>query len=119
MQQLNYIGTRHVEWRDVPTPSLPGSDGALVKPLVVSTCDMDGAVIQGAVPLKGPVPLGHEGVGEVLEIGPEVSGVSPGDRVIMPWKIACGHCTHCGRGHTAQCISVPREAAYGWAPTAP
>lgn len=119
MQQLNYIGTRHVEWRDVPAPALPGETGALVRPLVVSTCDMDGAVIQGAVPLKGPVPLGHEGVGEVLETGSQVTRVKPGDRVIMPWKIACGSCLHCGRGHTAMCISVDREAAYGWAPTAP
>lgn len=119
MQQLNYIGTRDVQWRDIAAPSLPGTDGALVRPLVVSTCDMDGAVIQGIVPLKGPVPLGHEGVGEVLETGPDVKHLKPGDRVIMPWKIACGHCTHCGRGHTAQCVSVPREDAYGWGPTSP
>ncbi len=119
MQQLNYIATRKVEWHEVAAPALPGPDGALVRPLVVSTCDMDGAVLQGAVPLKGPVPLGHEGVGEVIETGPDVTKVKPGDRVIMPWKIACGSCLHCGRGHTAQCTSVAREAAYGWAPTAP
>ena len=119
MQQLNYIGTRDVQWRDVPTPVLPGSDGALVKPMVVSTCDMDGAVIQGAVPLKGPVPLGHEGVGEVLEVGPDVKGLKPGDRGSMPRRVAGGLGALCGGGPAAQGISVPREAAYGWAPTAP
>jgi threonine dehydrogenase-like Zn-dependent dehydrogenase len=41
-----------------------------------------------------------------------------GDRVIIPWKIACGHCTACRRGHTAQCSTVPPEDSYSWGPRA-
>jgi threonine dehydrogenase-like Zn-dependent dehydrogenase len=102
----------------VPEPSLPSEFGALVRPLVVSTCDFDGVVIGGLAPLKGPLPVGHEGVAEVVDVGEEVSRFKPGDRAIIPWKISCGKCGKCRAGLTAHCTSVPREAAYSWGPTA-
>lgn len=118
MRQLNYIRPRTLEWHDVPEPSLQSEAAALVRPLAVTTCDFDGAVIGGLAPLRGPVPVGHEGVGEVVEVGSQVIGVEPGDRVIVPWKISCGTCPSCERGFTAHCRSVAREAAYSWGPTA-
>ena len=62
MRRLNYIEARTLESHDVAEPSLPSERGALVRPLVVSTCDMDGIVISGAAPFKGPLTVGHEGV---------------------------------------------------------
>jgi threonine dehydrogenase-like Zn-dependent dehydrogenase len=119
MRQLNFISTRKVEWRDVFEPTLPDELAVMVRPLTVATCDMDGVAIQGLLPLKGPVPLGHEGEGVIIEVGSGVKRWKIGDRVIIPWKIACGTCRHCGRGHTAQCDTVPPEDAYGWGPTSP
>lgn len=118
MRQLNYIRAHTLEWHEVPEPSLPSDKGALVRPLIVSTCDFDGLVISGLARFGGPVPVGHEGVGEVIEIGDDVGGVQPGDKVIIPWKISCGECAKCRMGLTAHCTSVPFEAAYGWGPTA-
>lgn len=118
MRQLNYIAAGKLEWHDVGAPALASEEAAIVRPLVVSTCDMDGVVIAGLAPLRGPVPVGHEGVGEVVEVGEEVSAFAPGDLVIVPWKISCGRCERCRRGFTAHCRSVPREAAYSWGPTA-
>lgn len=118
MRQLNYIRANTLEWHDVAAPALPSDDAALVRPLVVSTCDMDGVVIAGLAPFKGPLPVGHEGVAEVVEIGDRVARFRPGDRVIVPWKISCGECAKCLAGLTAHCQSVPREAAYSWGPTA-
>jgi len=118
MRQLNYLSARTLEWHDVPAPTLSSPQAALVRPLVVSTCDMDGVVIAGLAPFKGPLPVGHEGVAEVVDVGDEVILVHPGDRVIVPWKISCGTCRACLVGHTAHCRSVPREAAYSWGPTA-
>jgi alcohol dehydrogenase len=118
MRQLNYIKAHTLEWHDVPAPSLPSDAAALVRPLVVSTCDMDGVVISGMARFKGPVPVGHEGVGEVVDVGDAVGGFRPGDRVIIPWKISCGECAKCRAGLTAHCRAVPFEAAYGWGPTA-
>jgi threonine dehydrogenase-like Zn-dependent dehydrogenase len=118
MRQLNYITTRTLEWHDVPAPTLPSDQGALVRPRVVSTCDMDGGVISGLVRFRGPVPVGHEGVGEITDVGDAVKRFRPGDMVIMPWKISCGECAKCQGGLTAHCLAVPHEAAYGWGPTA-
>jgi threonine dehydrogenase-like Zn-dependent dehydrogenase len=119
MQQLVFIKPRELEWRDAPDPVLPDGHAVIVKPLTVSTCDMDGIVIGGGIPLRGPVPLGHEGEGVIIDAGDKVSRFKIGDRVIIPWKIACGSCLYCGRGHTAQCETVPPEDAFGWGPTAP
>lgn len=118
IRQLNYVEARTLEWHEVPAPALPSNTGALVRPLVVSTCDMDGVVISGAAPFKGPLPVGHEGVAEVLEVGDSVEDLGPGDRVIVPWKISCGTCEKCQAGLTAHCLSVAPEAAYSWGPTA-
>lgn len=117
MRQLNYLGTRELAWLDVPRPQLGDDASAIVRPLVVSTCDFDGAVIAGLARLRGPVPLGHEGVGIVEEAGKRVTRVHADDRVLIPWKIACGTCTLCRRGFTAQCETVGPEDAFGWGPS--
>jgi alcohol dehydrogenase len=62
--------------------------------------------------------VGHEGIAEVISVGDGVQTFVPGDRVFVPWKISCGDCASCARGHTAHCESVPFEAAYSWGPTA-
>lgn len=118
MRQLNYVATRKLEWFDVPRPWLDADDSALVCPYAVSTCDFDAAVIRGDARLRGPVPLGHEGVAIVKEVGDHVARVRPGDHVIVPWKISCGTCIACERGFTAQCERIAPEDAYGWGPTA-
>jgi threonine dehydrogenase-like Zn-dependent dehydrogenase len=119
MQQLTFVKPLTLEWREVPDPVLPDGHAVIVRPLTVSTCDMDGIVIAGGIPLRGPIPLGHEGEGIVIDAGDKVRRFKVGDRVIIPWKIACGVCLHCSRGHTAQCDTVPPEDAFGWGPTAP
>lgn len=118
MRQLNCISAGTLEWHEVAEPSLPSEKAALVRPLIVSTCDMDGVVISGLAPLRGPVPVGHEGVGEVVDVGDAVTALAPGDRVIIPWKISCGECAKCLAGLTAHCTAMPPEAAYSWGPTA-
>lgn len=119
MRQLNYIDTRQLEWRNIPAPVIEDDHSVIVRPLTVATCDMDGVVIQGLLKLRGPTPIGHEGEGVITEIGESVSRFKVGDRVIMPWKIACGSCKSCGRNHQAQCLSVPPEDAFSWGPGAP
>ncbi|MGL5818714.1 MAG: zinc-dependent alcohol dehydrogenase [Phycicoccus sp.] len=114
MRQLNFESPTVLTWFDVPEPTLDRSTAALVRPLAVSTCDFDGVVLAGWLPVTGPVPLGHEGVGEVVAVADGVERFAAGDRVVIPWKISCGSCTACRRGHDAQCSSVAYEACYGW-----
>jgi threonine dehydrogenase-like Zn-dependent dehydrogenase len=118
MQQLNYIGIRNLEWHEVAMPSLPDDDAVIVRPLTVSTCDYDGLMIHEgrlqSLHRRGPIPLGHEGEGVIIDVGDRVSRFAVGDRVIIPWKIACGTCPSCRRKHTAQCQSVHPEDSYSW-----
>ncbi len=114
MHQLNFISKRNLEWMEVDSPIISDEHSVLIRPLTVATCDMDGLAIQGIVPFPGPTPIGHEGEGVITEVGSGVSKWKVGDRAIIPWKIACGSCKSCQRHHSAQCLTVPSEDAYGW-----
>jgi alcohol dehydrogenase len=116
VRQLVITGARSVEWRDAAPPTLQGDGEALVKPLAVALCDLDGAFLAGLVPVGDPFPLGHECVGEVVDVGDDVRGVTPGDRVVVPFQISCGACPACVGGHTGSCTTVPRGSAYGMKP---
>lgn len=116
MTRLTYMGPGEVEWQEEPPTELSSPQAAIVRPLAVSTCDMDAAALSGLVRFRGPVPLGHEAVAEVLDVGPAVRAVSPGDRVVVPWQISCGTCARCLHGQDAYCETVPAGACYGWGP---
>src|ERR1700694_5586338 len=114
MQQLNYVGPSELRWLDVPAPALDSAKAALVRPLAVATRDLDALIIAGASPIQAPFALGHECVAEVVEIGDQVRGVRPGQRVSVPFQISCGECSACRRGRTANCMSVTPMETYGF-----
>jgi threonine dehydrogenase-like Zn-dependent dehydrogenase len=116
VRQLEITGVRSVEWREVPDPALGGDGEAIVRPLAVAMCDLDSAFLGGLVPIGEPFPLGHECVGEVVDVGDAVTSVAPGDVVIVPFQISCGTCEACTAGRTGSCTSVPRGSAYGMKP---
>ena len=116
MEQLYFIDRGHVEWREVQRPELIDGADALVRPIAVATCDLDTGLIHGQEPFAGPFPLGHEGVGEVIEIGSDVTTVAPGQRVIIPFQVSCGLCRRCIRGLTGSCESVHHGAMFGLEP---
>lgn len=103
MQQLVFLAPHRLAWRDAPAPALASLDAALVRPLAVTTCDFDLAMIHGKTPITGPFPFGHEFVAEVVEVGERVRSVAPGDRVVVPLEISCGECGPCRRGRRADC----------------
>jgi threonine dehydrogenase-like Zn-dependent dehydrogenase len=116
VQELTFINAGQVEWREVAAPTLEGPREAIVRPLAVATCDLDAAIVKGWIPLAGPFPLGHEFVGEVVEVGEDVTGVEPGQRCVVPFQISCGSCAHCHDGLTANCLEVPSRSMYGLGP---
>jgi hypothetical protein len=69
MRQLVFTGPRATEWVDAPDPTLTTPTGALVEPTVVSTCDMDAVALSGMIRFRPGTPLGHEGIGVVVEVG--------------------------------------------------
>ncbi len=98
MKALYYDGVGGLEWRDDPAPVIEAASDALVRPLAVSTCDLDQAIIHAPKPIPGseqPFAIGHEGVGEVIQVGQGVTSVRPGDIVVIAYHISCGQCDRC------------------------
>jgi alcohol dehydrogenase len=116
MQQLTYLGSNELAWREAPEPRLRSDQAALVRPLAVATCDLDALIISGTSPFAPPFALGHECVAEVVEIGDTVTSVRPGERVSVPFQISCGDCGPCKRGRTGNCGSVEFMSTYGFGP---
>jgi len=114
MRQLTLVEPKKVEWQEVPAPVIEDGRQALVRPIAVALCDADQPMILGEAPAAIPVPLGHEFVAEVAEVGEDVGTVAVGDHVIVPFQISCGHCARCGRGQTGDCTTVDRLSMYGF-----
>ncbi len=116
MQQLTCVSKNKIEWTEVPTPKLSSDVQALVRPLAVARCVIDPFMISGRIPFHQPFALGHEGVGEIVELGSNVRGFEVGQRVVVGFQISCGRCATCGRGHTANCADMPVLSDYGMQP---
>jgi threonine dehydrogenase-like Zn-dependent dehydrogenase len=98
MKALYWNGAGSLEWREAPQPAIATPTDALVRPIAVSTCDLDQAIIHADTPVPGseqPFAIGHEGVGEVVEVGPAVRGLRPGDVVAIAYHLSCGACDRC------------------------
>jgi threonine dehydrogenase-like Zn-dependent dehydrogenase len=99
-----FIGKKHVEVQSVPDPRILSPRDAIVKVTSTAICGSDLHLYNGFVPSmeKGDI-LGHEFMGEVVEVGSQVSNLSIGDRVVVPFPIACGNCAACSAGTTSLC----------------
>ncbi len=116
MQQFTFLAARQFEWREVPAPKIESPGQAIVRPLAVTRCDLDLYIANGIVPMRDEAfAFGHEIAGEIVEIGDDVDGFVPGDRVIVPFQINCGTCKNCQLGFPNACTSVPAFSAYGLA----
>ncbi|MGX1540951.1 zinc-dependent alcohol dehydrogenase [Streptomyces adustus] len=113
MRELTYIARRTVEWREAPDPEIRSGLEAIVAPVAATSCDVDSSILAGHGFIDPPFALGHECVARVTDIGDQVTTVTPGDLVVVPWSISCGNCAPCRGGLTAHCTSVPHMAMYG------
>src|SRR5271166_2255068 len=118
MKQLTFEDVGQYVWRDVPDLTITAPEQALIRPLAVACCDLDVAVAHGRLPMPPGHAVGHEGLGEVVAVGDDVSGARVGDRMVVPFQISCGYCRECRRGVTGSCASLPLMAMYGMAPIA-
>src|SRR4051812_13880840 len=104
MKATCWMGKRNISVETVPDPQILNARDAIVRVTSTAICGSDLHLYNGFVPSmeKGDV-LGHEFMGEVMEVGPGVTNLSPGDRVVVPFPIACGNCAPCKRGMTSLC----------------
>lgn len=99
-----WIGKNKVRVESVPDPKILNSRDAIVRVTSTAICGSDLHLYNGYVPTmeKGDV-LGHEFMGEIVELGSDVKNLKIGDRVVVPFPIACGHCFACERNLFALC----------------
>jgi threonine dehydrogenase-like Zn-dependent dehydrogenase len=104
MRALTWQGTGKVSVETVPDPKIQEPTDAIVRITSTALCGSDLHLydVLGMYLDKGDV-LGHEPMGIVEEVGAEVTHIKPGDRVVIPFNISCGHCWMCSRGFFAQC----------------
>jgi threonine dehydrogenase-like Zn-dependent dehydrogenase len=122
MKATCWMRKRTVEVRDVPDPIILNAQDAIVKVSSTAICGSDLHLYNGFVPTmeRGDV-LGHEFMGEVVEVGKGVSKLRVGDRVVVPFPIACGRCWSCRNGLYSTCEnSNPNawiaETLWGYSP---
>jgi len=99
-----WMGKKKVEVQRVPDPMILNSRDAIIKVTSTAICGSDLHLYNGFVPTmeKGDI-LGHEFMGEVVEVGPGVNNLKVGDRVVVPFPIACGACATCKSGLYSLC----------------
>jgi len=88
---------------DVPDPVIEDPHDAVVRVTTAAICGSDLHFYHGKAPLSAGETMGHEAVGVVEAVGPDVERFGPGDRVVMAFDIVCGHCWFCLHGQTSLC----------------
>jgi threonine dehydrogenase-like Zn-dependent dehydrogenase len=130
VKQLTYVKKNTLEWWDINEPTLENATDAIVRPLAAARCDGDklflfhdiSRMLQaglsvhyvdpitkslfGKKPFKAPFAFGHECIAEILSCGDDVKNLKVGDKVIVPWTISCGKCSHCLSGLTTKCLDA-------------
>jgi threonine dehydrogenase-like Zn-dependent dehydrogenase len=112
MKAVCWHGAHDVRVENVPEPKIINSRDALVKITLTAICGSDLHLYDGYIPTmkKGDI-LGHEFMGEVLEVGREVPNLKKGDRVVVPFTISCGRCFFCQKGMWSLCDNSNPNAA--------
>src|SRR5947209_5751606 len=104
MKAVTFHGKRDVRVDNVPDPTIQEATDAIIRITSTGLCGSDLHLyeVMGAFMDEGDI-LGHEPMGIVEAVGAEVTNIAPGDRVVIPFNISCGHCFMCDQGLFSQC----------------
>jgi glutathione-independent formaldehyde dehydrogenase len=122
MKAISYEGKHRMSVSNHKNPSIKAPTDALLRVTTSGICGSDLHMYDGRTPLEKGTIVGHEIMGVIEEVGDAVSSIQKGDRVVLPFNIACGFCYNCHRGNTHACLTMNPEgasAAYGYAGMGP
>ncbi|HEX4784482.1 MAG TPA: glutathione-independent formaldehyde dehydrogenase [Candidatus Sulfotelmatobacter sp.] len=122
MKAVSYEGVKKMKVADHPKPKIKSPSDAILRVTTSGICGSDLHMYDGRTPLDSGTVVGHEIMGVIEELGEAVESIKKGDRVVLPFNIACGFCFNCHRGHTEACLTMNPEgphAAYGYAGMGP
>ena len=112
MKALCWHGKKDIRCDTVPDPQIEDPRDAIIKVTTCAICGSDLHLFNGFIPgmMRGDI-VGHEFMGEVMEVGSEIKKLKPGDRVVVPFTIICGECEQCRRGNFSVCERTNRNRA--------
>lgn len=123
MRAVVYRKPFDVAVEEVPDPRIEHPDDAIVRITSACICGSDLHMYEGRTAAEPGIVFGHENLGLVEEVGSGVTGLELGDRVVMPFNVACGFCRNCQAGFTGFCLTVNPSGfaggAYGYVAMGP
>lgn len=104
MKALTWHGKSDIRCESVPDPKIEQPRDAIIKVTACAICGSDLHIFDGVIPdMHSGDIVGHETMGEVVDVGPEAGDLKVGDRVVVPFTIACGSCFFCKLGYHSAC----------------
>jgi threonine dehydrogenase-like Zn-dependent dehydrogenase len=122
MKALVYNGPRDVRAKNVPDAKIERPTDVLVKITSANICGSDLHMYEGRTDMEEGRVLGHENLGQVVEVGNAGDRIKVGDWVCLPFNVSCGFCKNCERGLTGFCLTTnlgTAGTAYGFAGMGP
>ncbi len=122
MRAVVYEAPFNVAVENVPDPQIQHPNDVIVRVTSTAICGSDLHMYEGRTAAKPGIVFGHENLGIIEQVGEGVTSLRQGDRVVMPFNVACGFCENCERGYTGFCLTVnPGFAggAYGYVAMGP
>ena len=113
MRAVVYEGPYEVTVKDVEDPTIQDPTDVIVRITTTAICGSDLHMYEGRTAAEAGITFGHENMGIVEEVGPGVATVTKGDRVVLPFNVACGFCKNCRAGKSAFCLTVNPPGAGG------
>ncbi|KPG01831.1 alcohol dehydrogenase [Rhodopseudomonas sp. AAP120] len=111
MKALTWHGKSDIRCESVPDPKIEHGRDAIIRVTACAICGSDLHLFDGVMPqMKSGDVLGHETMGEVVEVGPDNKKLKVGDRVVVPFTISCGECFFCKNGFFSGCERSNRDA---------
>lgn len=117
MRAVVWKGPGKIAVEQVSDPRIERATDVLVRISTAGICGSDLHMYEGRTAAEPGVVMGHENMGVIEEVGSAVQQLQRGDRVVLPFNIACGSCFNCARGFTSACLVTNDEAAgaaYGY-----
>lgn len=122
MKAVVYKEPYKVAVEDVDDPRIEDPTDVVIKVSTTAICGSDLHMYEGRTGAQAGIVFGHENMGVVEEVGPGVASVKKGDRVVLPFNVACGFCKNCLAGFTGFCLTVNPGfggGAYGYVSMGP
>lgn len=117
MRAIVYKSSREVSLETVEDPRIGSPRDAILRVTSAAICGSDLHMYEGRTAAQPGIVFGHEIMGIIEEVGDGVQWIKPGDRVVLPFNIACGFCYNCVRGYTNACLTINPHgvsAGYGY-----